>query len=224
VCLSLSARVHSHNIETITVDFTRTITKEQSDEVVSGVIYYQAPTKIFLKVKNPICQWMSLEGNTMLIYYPDEQRAFRFHSEIPFTLPFFQAFLGMDDNGWGLSKAGFRLSHNQVSGDTLITYWEPPKAAEKTMGNFIIGFEKEKLLFMKIEDAKGHIVAKTSFQNHHQYGSTYLPMKTVSVKHEKDRSYVEKVVYSDPKLNVALPPEVLTFEIPSDTDITEIEW
>jgi len=216
--------VCGQTVKIITVDFTRTVIEKKSDEVVKGHIYYQAPKKIVLKVTEPVNQWMVFEGNTLFIYYPNELKAFRFISKNPFSLPFFQVFVGVVKDDFGLSEAGFSLTKSAVKGETLLTYWKPPKQAKKILGNAIVGLAKDKLVFVEMQDAKGKKLMKTSYSNHFQYGKTSFPLEITSVMYKKDSSTVEKVVFANPQFNVALPQEVVNFKIPANVEIKEIEW
>ncbi|MEM2175364.1 MAG: hypothetical protein QXI58_07070 [Candidatus Micrarchaeia archaeon] len=213
------------SFKNITAEFTRTITKKEIvEEFVKGRIYYQAPQRIILKVIKPVNQWIVLEDTIMLIYYPNEQKAFRFHSKNPFSLPFFQAFVSVVTDDFGLPKVGFSLTKSEIKGDTLLTYWEPPKQIKKILGNTIIGLTKNKLLFVEIRDTKGRKLAKTTYSNHFQYGKNFFPLEITSVVYEKDSFTIEKVVYTNPQFNVPLPKEVVNFKIPDNIEIKEIEW
>jgi len=217
-------RVYGQIVKNMSVGFTRTITKEASEEAVKGYIYYQAPEKTVVKVIEPVKQWVVFEGNTMLIYYPKEQKAFRFKSENPFSLPFFQAFLGVAKDAFGLSEAGFTLFGNEMKEDTLITYWEPPKQAKKVLGNTITGLAKDRLVFMEVQDANGKRLVMTTYHNHFQHGEAFFPLEIVSVKYQENNSIIETIVYYNPHFDVAFPREVMNFKIPADTEIKDIEW
>ena len=216
--------VYGQILKNMSVAFTRTITKEASEEAVKGFIYYQAPKKIVLKVIEPVKQWMVFEGKTMLIYYPNEHRAFRFTSENPFAVPFFQAFTGAVREDFGLSEAGFTLFRNEMRGDTLFTYWEPPKQAKKFLGNTVTGLAKDRLVFMEVQDAEGKRLVRTTYHKHVKHGEAFFPLEVVSVQHQENGSVVEKIAYANPQFDVALPQEVMNFRIPMDAEVTEIKW
>jgi outer membrane lipoprotein-sorting protein len=200
------------------------VTSDTLREITSGSIYYQKPGGIVIKVKDPIDQWMVLEGDTMLIYYPTDSTAFRFHSDNPFSLPFFQLFVGMGNTDLGLSKAGFTLDRNEVRHDTLITYWKPPEQAGKSLGNAIVVLVENKLVFMELQNAKGKTLTNIAFNDHLQYRGTYFPLEITSVEFEDSDSTVETVVFHNPQFNVELPPEVINFKIPQGIEVEEIEW
>lgn len=226
LCSFCPDSVYTQTVRNISVKFTQTIIKEASNEVVKGNIYYQSQPseRTILKITEPITQWMVIEEKVMLIYYPNEQKAFRFTSENPFSLPFFQAFIGVVKDDFGLSEAGFTLARSEIKKDMLLTYWEPPKQAKKVLGNTIIGLRKDKLVFVEVQDAKGRKLAKTTYHNHFQYGERFFPLEVTSVQYQKDSSIVEKVVYTNPQFNVAFPQEVVDFKVPKGIKIKEIRW
>lgn len=226
LCSFCPDSVYAQTVKSISVEFTQTITKKASNEVVKGNIYYQSQPseRTILKITEPITQWMVIEDKVMLIYYPNEQKAFRFTSENPFSLPFFQTFIGVVKDDFGLSEAGFKLIRHEVKKDMLLTYWEPPKKAKKILGDTTLGMVKDRLVFMKVQDTKGKRLAKTTYRNHFQYGERFFPLEVISVQYQKDSSIVEKVVYANPQFNLALPQEVLSFKIPLDVEIKGIGW
>ena len=73
----------------ISVEFTRNMKSDNTIEKVKGIIYYDT-TNTTLEITYPINQWMILEGNQILIYYPDEKKAIEITSQSLGTLPFLQ--------------------------------------------------------------------------------------------------------------------------------------
>ena len=223
--LLLMSNAYPQPVETVIVKFTRNITKDASPEIVNGVIYFQASiNKVTLKVTDPVNQWMVFEGNTMLIYYPVEQKAFRFTSKNPLSLPFFEAFVGVMQDDFGLSSAGFKLARNEMKRDTLLTYWEPPGGTKKLLGNTIIGLIKDKLVFVEIQNSKGKKIAKTTYSNHIQFGLSFFPLEIITKKYHNIVPTIEKINYADPQFNTPLPHEVLNLKIPDDIEIKESQW
>lgn len=215
----------SQKIEIIDVQFTRTITENANKDIVKGNIYFQSQdNKVILKITEPLIQWMVIEGNAMLIYYPVEQKAFRFTSKNPLSLPFFEAFLGVMQDDFGLSTAGFKLARNEIKGDTLLTFWEPPKETTKVLGNTIIGLIKDKLVFVEIQNSRGKKIAKTTYSNHIQFGQSFFPLEIVTKKFHHVIPTTEKVTYTNPQFNIPLPYEILSFKIPADIEIKESQW
>lgn len=216
--------LYCQTIKTIIVDFIRKVKENKSEEIVKGCIYYQAPAKIVVEVYEPVNQWMFFEGNILFIYYPKEQKAFRIRSKNPFVLSFFQSFIGVVKNDLGFYEIGFSLVKREIRNDTLITYWKPSKKIKKILGNAVVGAVKDKLIFVEMQDAKGKKFVKTTYNNYFQYNKTFFPLEISSVMYEKKDSIFEKVIYSNPKLNVPLPQKVVDFKIPTNIEIKKIEW
>lgn len=216
--------IFSQTFQTLQVTFERCTKVENKKETIKGNIYYQGLNRVVLKVTEPVLQWMILEGNTMLIYYPNERKAFRFISKNPFSLPFFQAFIGVLRGDFGLSEAGFKLARKEVRKDTLLTLWEPPKQAKRILGTTIVGLVENRLAFAEVQDAKGERLIRTTYSNHFQYGVSFLPLEIISVRYQKRDSIIEKVIYAVPQFNVTLPQEVTNFKIPEDIKIKGVEW
>lgn len=218
------SNMYPQEIETISVNFTRIIETEGNKELIKGNIYYQTPKKIVLSVIDPVLQWMVLDGNVLLIYYPNERKAFQIKNENPFSLPFFEVFLGINKDDFGLSEIGYSLSHNETKSDTLFTYWKPPEQAKNTLGDISVGLVENKLVLIEIENAKKKKLAKSTYYNHVRYNNSFFPMEIVTVRNLKKSSIYEKVVYNNLQINVPLPNEVLTFKIPADVEIKESQW
>lgn len=216
--------LYSESLKTIIVNFARRLKENNSEEMVKGIIYYQAPKKIVLNVTEPLHQWMIFEDNILFIYYPKEQKAFQIYSKNPFMLSFFQAFVGIIISDFGLSEKGFFLIKSEKKGDTFITYWKPPKEKEKMLGNIIVGMIEEKLVFIEIQDVKGKKFIKTTYNNHFRYNNTFFPLEIISIKYEKKDSVVEKVIYENPRFDVPLPKEIVDFKIPNNIDVKRVEW
>lgn len=216
---------YPQKVETVSVNFTRNTATDASSELVNGIIYFQASiNKVILKVTDPVNQWMVFEGNTMLIYYPVEQKAFRFTSNNPLSLPFFDAFLGMMQDDFGLPSAGFKLDRHEMKEDTLLTYWEPPGGTKKLLGKTIIALVKDKIVFVEIQNSTGEKIAKTTYSNHIQFGLSFFPLEIITKKYHKNVPTIIKIKYDDPQFNTSLPQEVLNFKIPGDIEIAESQW
>ena len=211
-------------VKTISVEFTRTVKSNNTKEEVKGSIYYDT-TRTTLEVTYPINQWMILKGNTIFIYYPDEKKAIEIISQSPATLPFFQSFVGVVKEDYGLSDFGYTLKRNEVKGDTLFAYWDPPEKVKKVLGQFILGFTEDKIVYTESRDAEGKALLKAIYQDHIKYEVTYFPLKIIIIQYiNKDYTKVEEVIYKNPIFDKPLPEKVVNFKIPSYIKIQKIEW
>lgn len=214
----------AQTIKTISVEFTSIVNSNNIIEEIKGSIYYYT-TKTTLEVTYPIYQWMILKGKKILIYYPDEEKAIEITSQSPASLPFFQSFVGVVKEDYGLSDFGYTLKRNEVKGDTLFAYWDPPEKVKKVLGQFILGFTEDKIVYTESRDADGKALLKVIHQNHIKYGATYFPLKIIIIQYiNKDYTKIEEVIYKNPIFDKLLPEKVVNFKIPSHIKIEKIEW
>ena len=221
--LFITTPPYSQTFNTINLEFKRTVTHENTKEFTQGTIYYDG-AKTTLKINKPLNQWMILEGNHILIYYPDELRAIKIKSNNPTILPFFQAFAGVVKEDYGLSALGYVIKKSEVKGDTLFTYWNPPKKVRKFLGEFILAFEKNKFIFTEARNTHGKIVVRTTYHNHFLHGATYFPLRIISTQNTNNSTTIEDVIFSNPVFDRPLPSQVVNFNIPIGTKIEVMEW
>ncbi|MCK4576731.1 hypothetical protein KAU34_10010 [candidate division WOR-3 bacterium] len=213
------------SLQDIQVEFIRYYKEKNTEEIIKGTIYFSSQENITVLIKEPINQWMILGKFVMDIYYPDQRKAFRFNTQNPVTLPFFQAFLGVVNKDYGLIDLGYSLSyHRKKGGDTLLTYWSPPKKASRILGDFTLVYVSGKISYAEFKKPNGSTLSKSHYSNHIQYGEYYFPLEIFTVRYSKADSTVEKITYINPQFNVELPEEVVGFKIPQDVIIEEIEW
>lgn len=214
----------AQTIKTISVEFTRTVKSNNIIEEIKGSIYYDT-TRTTLEVTYPINQWMILKRNTIFIYYPDEKKAIEITSQSPATLPFFQSFVGVVKEDYGLSDFGYTLKRNEVKGDTLFAYWDPPEKVKKVLGQFVLGFTENKIVYTESRYAEGKAMLKATYQDHIKYEVTYFPLKITIIQYlENDDFTIEEVIYNNPIFDKPLPPKVANFKIPPYIKIQKIEW
>jgi len=116
--INFNTIVYSQSLQTLQIQFKRYYKERNSEETVEGTIYFKSPGKVTVVVNEPIQQWMLFKKNGMDIYYPIERKAFRFITQNPVLLPFFQAFLGVLKKDYGLMDIGYTLSYHKKRGDT----------------------------------------------------------------------------------------------------------
>lgn len=210
-------------LKTVNLSFTQITQNSQKSDVVNGHIYYDG-MKTTVKVNQPISQWLILTGNTIVLYYPEDHRVLEIQSQSPVSLPFFQAFTSIVKLDYGLTELGFNLAKNEIKGDTLLAYWQPPVDARKVLGYFVLALEKNKILFSEFTTAKGEKIAKTIYSNHFMYSGSYFPLEIVTIQYAKKDSTVEKILYTDPVFNAPLPAEIAIFTIPPSIKREVIKW
>ena len=125
-------------LDTISLKFERKVVQNGSTEMVTGIAYYQAPQRVFIEVQDPVNQIMLIDGGVMLIYYPVEKKAFRIKAKGAIPMPFVQGILSVMKDDYGLTEMGYKLARHEKKGDTLYTYWDPPRELE-SLGEFVLG-------------------------------------------------------------------------------------
>jgi len=210
--------------DTMSLKFERKIIQNKSTEIVRGISYYKAPQRLFIEVQYPLKQIMIVDKDILTIYYPVDNKAFRIKSKGPIPMPFIQAILSAMKDDYGLSEVGYNLTKTEKKGNTLYTYWDPPKEHKKQMGRFILGIDNGLLNYSEALNPKGKTVVKSFYQKHIEFNGKHFPLEARSEIIEGSKRTEEYVTYSDVKFNVPLPQEVSSFRIPDSVPIKEIEW
>ncbi len=211
-------------LDTISLEFQRKVVIGDSTEIVKGIVYYQAPQKMFVQVQEPVNQIMLINGGTMLIYYPVEQKAFRIKAKGPIPMPFIQTVLSVMKDDYGLTEMGYTLAKHEKKGETLYTYWDPPRKLKKYLETFVLGTVDGVLVYTETRAAKGKAIAKSFYKNHIELAGKRFPLEIHSETIEGSKRTKEFVIYSDVKLNASLPDKVVNFQIPDSVPIEEVEW
>ncbi len=167
---------------------------------------------------------MQLEGHTILVYYPDEEKAFRISSRDPAVLPFFEAFLGVSQGISVLSDLGFELYKNELKEGILTTYWTPPQSLADRLGHFVLRMEKNKIISTELRDKDGKTVVSTVFEDHVKHGSIFFPMVVTTTRFQETGNAIEKVTYDNPVFDEPLPPGIVDFQIPRNVQVKELQW
>lgn len=217
--------LHSQVIQTVFAEFNREYKYGKNKDIVEGKIYYQAKTdKLVVVVDRPLKQFMILKGNEIIIYYPDRLKAFRITSQNPSSMPFFQLFIGVIKEDYGLTDLGYTFASYDRKGNKLISYWNPPKSLSRFLGEMVLEYENNRLVYAESKNSKGKIVSKAFYKNHILYGGNYFPLEISVTKDFKLDSSVEKIIYRSVKFNTSLPQDIVNFKLPPEVEVEEIEW
>lgn len=217
--------LHSQIIQTIFAEFSREYKSENGKEIVEGKIYYLTQMeKLVIKVNHPVKQIMTIKGNETILYYPDTRKAFRITSQIPNSMPFFQLFIGVIKEDYGLTDLGYTFANYKRKGNKLISHWNPPKNLSRFLGEIVLEYVDNKLVYVESKNFKGKIISKAFYKNHISFGSNYFPLEISVTKNTKLHSSVEKIVYKNIKFNSSLPQNIINFKLPPDVKVKEIVW
>jgi outer membrane lipoprotein-sorting protein len=222
--LLLTASISAKTEQTLIVDFDRELLETDNKEQASGTIYCLPPNRITVIVDKPINQWMIFSEKKLEIYYPDEQKAFRFTSEYPFQLSFFQAFLRVLYEDYRLGDLGYVLVQRFANGDTVTTIWKPPKSLAKLLGEFYLIYDRNKIIRAESRNADGSVASRTSFSNHYEFSGFFFPLEITTIRFFKSDSTIEKISFAEPEFNTKIPQDIIYFTFPPDVEIEETEW
>lgn len=227
VTVFLIHAVYAVQSKTLSLNFTRELTENDKTEHITGLLHYDAKTsRVVVEVTEPLKQIMIVKDKVLEIYYPVEKQAFRFISEGRIPLPFIESIIQSTQVEHGLTAIGYSLEKHDVVDKVLYTYWTPPKETKDKLGTIILGMKDDRLITAEVKNPKGHIIARSSYQNHSRVGTSYIPMMVTSRTYSEKSKVLqyEQIVYSNPKVNVDPPNPMLNFKIPESMEVKEVKW
>lgn len=219
-CVMSSAQV----VQTLKIDFIRTTLRNDKQEQVRGTIYFQHPDQMAVIVHDPVHQWIFAGQDSMILYYPDDTLAFRFTTSFPVTFPFFQAFLGVVQEDYGLSSIGYTLLEHEMHDSLLTTTWIPPEEAPDDVGDFHITYAGNTLISAQYLQKNGDIITETIYSNHIPYGAYAFPLQIEKIQFLEQDTIEETVLYTDPEFNCELPDSIINFRLPAHIPVEYITW
>lgn len=211
-------------VQTIIIDFEKTTIKNDEQEYVCGTIHYEYPDHMCLVIHDPVDQWIFSGIDSMVIYYPEDSLAFKFKTLYPVTFPFFQAFLGIVQEDYGLSSIGYTLIDHTTDDNKLTTTWAPPVNAPADVGIFLLSYTQDKLTNAVYQTQEGDIISQTHYHDHTQYGAYNFPMVIEKYLFTNQDTIQETIVYTDPQFNCTIPDSLMNFSLPSYVSIEHIVW
>ena len=214
-------------LKVLSLDFTRELTENNKTEQIAGTLHYDAKaSRVVVEVSEPLKQIMVVKDKALEIYYPVEKQAFRFISEGRIPLPFVESIVQSTQAEHGLTAMGYSLEKHDIVNEVLYSYWSPPKKAKDQLGTIILGMQDDRLISAEVKNPKGHIIARSHYQNHSRIGMNYIPMKVTSSTYGEKSEVLqyEQVVYSNPQVNADPHNPILNFTIPESVEVKEIKW
>ena len=141
---------------------------------------------------------MVAKDKVLEIYYPVENRAFRFIAKTRIPLPFIESFLQSTQAEYGLTAIGYSLDRHEIADDVLYTHWTPPAKAKDKFGIVILGSHNGRLISAEAKIPDGQLTTKSLFRNHTRLGDGYFPMEvTYSLYGPKSELLEhERIIYS----------------------------
>ncbi len=214
-------------LKTLSLDFTRELTENKKTEHIAGRLHYDVKSaRVVVQVTQPLKQIMIAKNNVLEIYYPVEKQAFRFTSEGRIPLPFVESIIQSTQAEYGLTAIGYTLDKHDVVDEMLYTYWAPPEKAKDTLGPVVLGMRDDRLISTEVKNPKGHIIARSLYQDHSKIGTNYIPMTVTSTMYgEKSEVHQhEQIIYNNPQVNMNPPDAMLNFAVPKSVEVKEIKW
>jgi hypothetical protein len=167
---------------------------------------------------------MSFDSNTVIIYYPEDSVAFKFIAPYPGAFSFFESFLNVMKEDFGVCDRGYVLKDHQIKKDTLTTYWEPPYVLSETIGGLELVYIDNKIVSSELKKKNGALLLKSSYEKYLHYGEYYFPQEIRTELYKDNDTILEEIIYRNPGFNDSLPEEIVKFEIPEEIKIEEIKW
>lgn len=211
-------------IDNATTEFKRNLKQGINEETIEGIVYYQFPEKVIASIQKPVKQLISFDSNDVIIYYPDDSIAFKFISSYPVSFSFFETFINIIKEDFGVCDRGYTLKKHQRKKDTLITYWNPPPILLKTASELKLVYVKNKIINSELKNKDGETFLEAQYKDHLNYGEYYFPREINTKLKTEQYSILEKITYKNIIFNDTLPEEIVNFKIPEGVEIEEIKW
>ena len=214
-------------LKTLSLDFTRELIENDKTERIVGTLHYEAKAaRVVVEVSEPVKQIMVVKDKGLEIYYPVEKQGFRFISEGRIPLPFVESIIQSIQAENGLTAIGYSLEKHDIVDEVLYSYWSPPKKAKDQLGTVILGMQDDRLISAEVKNPKGHIIARSRYQQHSRIGMNYVPMKVTSSTYGEKSEVLqrEQVVYNNPQINADPRNPIFNFMIPEAVEVKEIKW
>jgi outer membrane lipoprotein-sorting protein len=213
-------------VETLSLEFKQVLTDNETKQITEGLIYYQAPARVFVEIRKPLKQIIDINEHVMIVYHVDRKKAFRFTSEKVIPPAFVMSLLNSMKPDYGLSEAGYKLVKHEKRAHLLRTYWLPPQPKQKLLRELILDIDGDKLVYAKMVSHDGKTVTHTDYQNHLKSEQFQLPTQIHTqtvIQKESKTIHDEWIYYSHVNINGILPESVLNFNLPEDVVIKEVQ-
>ncbi len=215
----------SSGLQTLSLDFQR-VTEEtgKPKEVVTGHLYFQQPFWMYVDVASPVHQIMLSEKHQLLIFYPEQKKAFRIRTKKDNPPIFVQGLLTSLKEDYGLEEMGYTLTGHKTSGDTLITIWVPPKDKAKVLGEFVLKILNNRLVEARTQSANGKTKTVSIYARYVKIGQFALPQEITTVTGDAWHQEKEVLSYKNIRLNVSIPDSLLKFTLPRNIPVKDVQW
>ena len=143
-------------LKILSIDFTREGMENDKTEHTAGTLHYDAAeSRVVVEVEAPVKQIMAVKDKMLEIYYPVENRAFRFITKTRVPLPCVESFLQSTQAEYGLTAIGYSLDRHEIADNVLYTYWTPPAKSKDKFGTVILGSRDGRLVSVETQIPDG---------------------------------------------------------------------
>ncbi len=215
----------SAGLQTLSLDFQRIMEETgKPRDVVSGHLYFRQPFWMYVDVSSPVQQIMLSQRHQLLIYYPDQKKAFRIRTKKDNPPIFVQGLLASLKEDYGLEELGYTLTGHKTIGDTLVTIWAPPADKAKVLGQFVLKIVNNRLVEARTQSANGKTKTVSTYKQYTQIGRFSLPQHITTVTEDPWHRKKEVLFYKNIRVNEAIPDSLLHFTIPPKIPVKDVQW
>lgn len=206
---------------TVTGDFIKETKQGHGEvEVVSGKFYWTTNGLLLFSVLKPVEQIFTFHSDTLILFYPKKNLAFKIKSYNPvFTIPSYAPF--MYSGRIDLTQFGFMFVKKKKTLDTLYSYWVPKDRG--IIETIVVGEVSNRLISIEIK-AKRNQFAKVIYGQFIAYKNFNVPTEIYSIQSFGVDTLIEHYRYQNLQFNVQLPDSIVHFSIPEGCQIKEIMW
>lgn len=215
----------SNAAETISAAFQLTEHRDNNSHLSSGFIYYSPEKALTAHVTSPLEQWMIFKGDTLSIFYPDENKLIKIPSrggEV--TLPIFQLIINTSLEDLGLVAAGYTLNDTRLENDKITAVWKPPSTADKILGDLIATYLHDSLISIVAYNPKGKIVSQQTYSDYLISEGMLFPGHLEVTTYGKTDSVFEAIHLENIIFDIDIEDQLLNPIIPDSVENTTVEW
>ncbi len=211
-----------YELITFSANLERFSVRGPQAETIRGRLYYAHPYRIHLEIHQPIEQYVIFNDNRLLLYYPSDKRACVISNQ-PGLFAFINAFLSGLKDDYGLVGLGFTLTLHTVDVETLRTYWSPPASMKKIIGQTVLAFAGDRLQCAEVRGADDQVLTRTHYRAYRSVGPRQIPTEMSTSSFSDADTSIERVIFSDCRLNEPWPQAIRAFRIPDDIAIEAVK-
>jgi len=184
---------------------------------ISGTFCVETPLWIYMDVQRPVRQVFTYRADTLLIYYPEENRGFLVYPSTPLDLPLMKVLwpLGISELGL-LEKFGYRLTGTSSSAGVVSSTWS-------CRGSTLTVTAEDGLMTgVKMQARK--TTRTVVFSDYTRLGDVALPCRIEERSEEAGRTSLTRVTLSGLEELDAAPPEMRDFGFPDGCEVQVTRW